>query len=295
MALGGRAFAKDDPIMASADLESILAKLARGVEHAELFHRVAAEAIGGDNVYELIFEFDRQAGEVDIYGRFMRSPPVARMGAIFGDFIHSYRSALDHLVWALSTRFQTMPPPAHPFPRKSPWRDISFPIVLKPQDWKSTLGSRLRLIDPRHHAAFRELQPFHTSPAAPEREALAMLDGLWNIDKHRAINFPKMDVQLVSMSATRLSSGEPIRFEVESFGPQRIDRVALDRKTQLAQLRLIDPWPETPAEVKVDRVIGVDVLLDQGSPGFGQPMTIVHDAVNEATVRAIHKFESELR
>jgi hypothetical protein len=102
--------------LSAPDFDTVLAKIGRAKEHAGGLTEAANDFFTHHDTYELVFEFDREAKEIDVYGRFGRRPPVADFGAIFGDFLNCYRSALDHIVWALSVRCQHAPPPPYPIP-----------------------------------------------------------------------------------------------------------------------------------------------------------------------------------
>jgi hypothetical protein len=72
-----------------------------------------------------------------------------------------------------------------------------------------------------------------------------MLDGLWNIDKHRVVNFPNMDVTMEGLSVVRLRDDTPVNFDLHSLGPRRLSLAAFDGETHLARLRMRDPGPPT--------------------------------------------------
>ena len=190
--------------MTAADFDTVYAKLRRANEHAQRFDDLAEGFFTGKDTYELILGFDRQAQEIDVHGRFYQPPPLAYLGAVYGDFLNCYRSALDHIVWALSIRHQPAPPPPHPLPHGNQWRYIGWPVALTQNQWDGAVGGRhSRLLIPALHDRFRSLQPFVTGPTSPEHEPLAMLDALWNIDKHRVIHIAEVDLTLEGLTAQR--------------------------------------------------------------------------------------------
>jgi hypothetical protein len=276
----------------AADFETVMAKLRRANQHAEWLKRTINDFFGTASTYDLMFDFENYPKEIDVYGHFVRKPPLAYFGAVFGDIMNCYRSALDHIVWALSVRHQIKPPPPHPLPPGSPWKDVGFPICLDPgNNWKSALGSKLRLVDPNLHADFRSVQPFVTGPKAPEEEWLAMLEGLWNVDKHRVVHIANVDISLEMLNVTLKSNGRALQFSFVPGGPQRLDLGAFDKETHLGRVWPQDPWPEGVDEGQVERGIRVNVLLDDGSPGFGKNMEFIQNQINHAVIYTACIFE----
>lgn len=112
--------------------------------------------------------------------------PNERWSVLVGEIAHDYRSALDQLVYGLSS---INPPPTPPAHLNDPWRAISFPIVLDETHWSARCRDALWAITPpRLRASFRGLQPFHRRQH-PDRHPLAILNKLWNGDKHRSLHF----------------------------------------------------------------------------------------------------------
>jgi hypothetical protein len=279
------------------DYLSILAKLKRATQHAEWFCRVIDDFFGDPNKFELIFEMDRQAREVDVLGRFVERPPLAYLGAVYGDILNCSRSALDHLVWALSVRHQAAiggQPPPNPIGWGSPWKTIGFPIVTDEANWKGTaLTKKLALVDPGLHSRFRDLQPFVTDPATPKQAWLAMLDGLWNTDKHRLVHIANLTVALEHLAVTRRSNGAPIRFTMGSLGPRGYTDSTYDAEAHLLRLGMLEPWPESTDEVEVERGVRVNLFLDPDVPGFAKNMDFAQRHMHNTAVLAIHAFEAE--
>ncbi len=282
-----------NPPVDAPDFQTVLAKVGRAKQHAGWFKQVCDTFFSDSNTYELILDLDRQAQEIDVYGRFVNEPPIAYLGAVFGDILNCARAALDHLVWALSVRHQIAPPPAHPIPYDSPWRYIGFPIVLKPDDWSGAIGSRLALVDRRLHTKFRDLQPFVTNPNSPAQAWLAMLDGLWNIDKHRSIHIANLTVALEHLKVTRRADGHTLSFDFAPWGPRTVDVAAFNTQTQLARIRMREPWPQTVDEVEMERGLRASFHLDYGAPGFGRDLTWAQAHMHNAAVLAAHTFEPE--
>ncbi|MEK7280878.1 MAG: hypothetical protein AAB037_00805, partial [Chloroflexota bacterium] len=85
--------------------------------------------------------------EVGVRIHIRKQHPAARIGAIVGDIVHDLRSALDHVVWALSEHYSGAAPP-DPIPKRSPWRYNGLPHTIDPPHWKSAQGQALGGIDP---------------------------------------------------------------------------------------------------------------------------------------------------
>jgi hypothetical protein len=189
-------------------MPSHLAKLRRAQTHLALLHKLE-ESLRDGEVYRTFTECAPETGEVIVYGEPRRGSPTAEWGVVIGDIVHNLRSALDHLVWALTLAYQPGPPP-NSVPRKGPgseWKDVAFPIYTDPYPldasgnlipWRNAKEPKsLWGIDPVLRADFEELQPFKRkgNPALvqlgtdnPAFDPLAILHNLWNIDKHRHVN-----------------------------------------------------------------------------------------------------------
>jgi hypothetical protein len=153
------------------DLSSIKVKLDRAKEHLEEI--VAIDKQFSDVPCNLVFTEDYDKG----IGYFVVALPKTpiELSAIVGDCLHNLRSALDYLVWQLVLSN----PPSQPSIRNM------FPICSSRKNFESQLqGKRL---DGVHQEAIRiieSLQPYHNS-----NHPLALLDSLYNADKHRDLNY----------------------------------------------------------------------------------------------------------
>jgi hypothetical protein len=284
-----------NPPAAARDLATVFAKLARSNEHSERFKAISNAVFGDAKKYDLAFRFDHKAGEIHVTGCYIEVPPVAYLGAVFGDALNCARSALDHVVWALSLRHQTSPPPPFPIPWSSPWKRIGFPIVHDASNWNGALTTRLALVDPALHSRFYDLQPFVTNPADPSQAWLQMLDDLWNIDKHRAIHIGRLTVAFETLTVRRRINGALIPCTFQSSGPQSIDLYDIEAEANLGRLTNTDfrAWPETPAEMQVERGFRVNLFLDPSEPGLGKNMEFAMGNMHNAVVLAAHAFEPE--
>jgi hypothetical protein len=253
-------------IVAGDLLRDAEAKVARAQEHFrtldDLVVAFSAEA------YRVELENDwTDSGDVIVFVEAVREPPALDWGPLIGDVVHNLRSALDNVIWALSDSGARGPAP-NPVPRKGPWRNVVFPVVLDSADWKSRVGLNLWALDTAQVAVLKKLQPFFTGQQAPDREPLAVLDELWNIDKHRHLHLVNATLELREVGSSPPFPGAPnVEFEIVSKrapGP-------VEGRTEIGRARLI------PGEVKAMNMpemhmnpsVPVDVAFDQGPPAHG--------------------------
>jgi hypothetical protein len=120
-------------------------------------------------------------------------------------------------------------------------------------------------------ASLQGLQPYVTGPQAPNREPLAVLDELWNIDKHRHLHLVNATIELRDVISVEAIPGIPrIEFEIVSKrapGP-------LKGPAEIGRARPVDrPGVQTPRtnlpQVFMYPDLAVDVAFDQGAPAYG--------------------------
>jgi hypothetical protein len=167
--------------------EACIARVRRADMHLESLNTLLSDFIKS-GAYSVVAHPDldtfRHTREIVLTAKVSHDPPSLPASLVVADILNNLRSALDNLVWALSVEFQPVPPP-YPIPQGDPWRDVKFPVTLYRRDWKGALGSQLKLVDPTVHAKFERLQPFDRRQHDPERDEFAVLNELWNTDKHR--------------------------------------------------------------------------------------------------------------
>lgn len=98
-------------------------------------------------------------------------PVPDSIGLIFGDFVHNLRAALDNLVWEIAT--QNRGKLNFPISRERPKPPAIFAPLLQ------------RSIPPEAYEIIERLQPYHATDPSDPRHRLAVLNSLWNKDKHR--------------------------------------------------------------------------------------------------------------
>ena len=104
-------------------------------------------------------------------------PPLERLGLILGDYVHSLRSALDHLVWRLVETANR-----HQVP-KNKWSEIYFPVVTTSlaEFWGK---EPLRYLTVEQVTYIEGFQPYRAGNyPGPLRD----LQFFWNADKHRIV------------------------------------------------------------------------------------------------------------
>jgi hypothetical protein len=104
-------------------------------------------------------------------------PPPVTLGPVFGDVVHNLRATLDHIAWNLALR-NLSGTGCQPFER------TAFPLIRNFTEgsihhfWELAAD-----ILPDAIPEITELQPAHSGN--PDNHPLAVLDKLWNADKHR--------------------------------------------------------------------------------------------------------------
>jgi hypothetical protein len=98
--------------------------------------------------------------------------PEVEWGIIIGDAVHCLRSALDQLVFGLCLE---------PSKRRS-----AFPICRTERDWIIDAPGQIWSLPSKYLAIVHGAQPYHRGDQA-SAHPLALLNELWNLDKHRAI------------------------------------------------------------------------------------------------------------
>lgn len=156
-------------------LEGIRAKLARSVEHLVELDDGVHQYLDANPV-----GIQRQVqpdGETSVIAFVVKEQPPIELAILAGEVVHQMRSALDHLANQLVRAAGNTPTRSTSFPtaRERPQKGINVP---------GGVGSRaLQIIE--------SLQPYHRRDQ-PQKHPLALLNELWNIDKHRNLALTTM-------------------------------------------------------------------------------------------------------
>lgn len=159
------------PQSPQSGLVGVNLKLARAQEHFEAI--AAIDERFAAVLCEVVFREDKDKG----IGYFAISLPETplELSTIVGDCLHNLRSTLDYLVWQI---VRSNPP-------NTPERRNMFPICSSPQEFASQVKrGRLRGVPAAATEIIERLQPYD-GPDHP----LALLNELYNADKHRDLNF----------------------------------------------------------------------------------------------------------
>jgi hypothetical protein len=229
-----------------------------------------------DDPYEIVSEpnTDSFPPEVIIYGRALKDPPTEAASFVIGDIVNNLRAALDNLVWALSVKASPSPPPKDPIPKGDLWRKVAFPVVIHKTRWNDACVTALRFVDPALHARFYRLQPFYRRKKKPWRDPLAVLDELWNIDKHRHLHvthaFLGLEYVLSTYPLKIVAEAPPgyadaLKHSYSIVSQRRPGPVK--GKTELG--RVIEPGLPLAPDVYMHTYIAFDIAFEQRSPANG--------------------------
>lgn len=108
-------------------------------------------------------------------------PFPIRWGLRLGDVVHGYRSALDHLAWAVVARGA-----AGKLTKRQAFR-VQFPISKQRGHFNEALAERLPGARRADIAIIRRYQPYQRGQRSLARHVFTILADLSNDDKHRAV------------------------------------------------------------------------------------------------------------
>ncbi len=127
---------------------------------------------------------------IEVVGR-VPFPPILRL--LVGDFAYCLRSALDHVIWALS----------QPLPPKKNRLQIEFPIFDSPAKFASDSPKKIGALPIGVQQAVERLQPYHCGTGA-DSHPLWRLYWLCNSDKHRVLSVVATGIYFSGMSGMNL-------------------------------------------------------------------------------------------
>lgn len=151
-------------------------KLRRADMHRDDLERRIDRFIGTEP-YRVSKESDVKAGKRRWVVNIDRSPPAIRWGALLGESLFGYRSALDNLAYDLAVSYSgTL--------GKDVARTSAFPIYWWRAPTKKDLDKKIGSVHPEARRLIEEMQPYGRT----DRAALKHLDAIHNFDKHRALH-----------------------------------------------------------------------------------------------------------
>jgi hypothetical protein len=174
---------------ASADFSR---KLDRALTHIDAL-RVSIGEWLNSNAYALVEETEAETGYQVVVPK-ITEEPGDEWPLLIGDAVHNMRSALDHLVYALAVKgYQATHTGGVPADTQ---KRLMFPILTASPDPKRTVEKyfadtakiQLQYVPTSAVARIQRLQPYECSAAAPFADALAVINELDIIDKHRRLN-----------------------------------------------------------------------------------------------------------
>lgn len=132
-------------------------------------------------LYDIVSEIHADKRELAAYFRLRQNPLPAWAGGV-GDVVHNLRSALEHLAYQIVDATSG-----------TVGRDIKFPIYTSESNyrrWRTPVPERNRRdpftgVDPRAIDAIEAEQPYRGQDR--HNHPLAILNRLWNHDKHRVL------------------------------------------------------------------------------------------------------------
>jgi hypothetical protein len=189
-------------------------------------------------------------------------PIPVRWRLLLGDIANNYRSALDHLAWALVSRGRTPPSTGKLTSRQE--KAIYFPIFDDRLEYNRQLSRYLPGVRRADRASVRRCQPYHRGVRNRPREPLVLLAGINSGDKHRTIQplwaFPsRIDIEVTDTRDCALSA--PEHWRRRAYHLDVGAEVALMRCRKLGS----DPQLEVQLNVASTPTIGNRISLREWS------------------------------
>lgn len=272
---------------ATTSKERLLARLDRAgsnlTELNELFHTFMSDK----RTYRIRSLQDLYTNDIVCYVQLLREPAFLAWASIIGDVVHNLRATLDNLVWELSVAFSGAPPD-DPIPAGSRWRRICFPIITDSVKWEPSLShGGLWAVDPSLLPTFLKYQPFVTGKGTADREPLAILHDLWNIDKHRHIH-----VVIVGVAP---NSGHTFAFPTRGRGTVKnvggLRTLELNKLTELFEVEVAE---QVPQHVEMNWAVGFELSFSEGPPAYRRDTFDFLSGVKDTITTIVDEFESAL-
>ena len=245
-------------------VDGIRAKLARSIEHLLELDDAVHQYLNADPA-----GIQRQVqpdGETSVIAFVVKEQPPVELAILAGEVVYQMRSALDHLANQLVRAAGN-----------TPTRSTSFPAAIeRPQAGINVSGG----VDSRPLQIIEGLQPYQRRDQ-PEKHPLAVLNELWNIDKHRNLALATMKVTesqvFISSPGTSLVGGQ---FQAGPLGHNDI----------LGVFRFSDG--EIPPEVEIEVAGRLFVAFSHNGPWGSGPVTEVLEALHSyVTTTVVARLE----
>ena len=149
-------------------LDGVRLKLIRAQEHFDLISSILGDFVNTE--CQIVAQRD---SDTDITSLILHLPtPPLRVSLIVGDCLYNLRSALDHLVYQLVLKNQSVPTTAN-----------MLPICNSPDGYIRQLKrGRLDGVSAKAKAVIESLQPYKSG-----NKTLWLLSALANVDKHQTV------------------------------------------------------------------------------------------------------------
>jgi hypothetical protein len=171
-------------------LSGVRAKLQRADKHFAELDEIRQDWLDADKG-EIVHENHPEAREYVVICKRAPEPPP-EIGVVVGEMMHSLRSCLDNLVYALAIHeTKQNPPPC--------WKQLQFPILSNEADFNGRWKERLSVFSDTARAVMKELQPFKEHSLALSNHGLWIIHELDIIDKHRRLSVVGQQPRQVSI------------------------------------------------------------------------------------------------
>ena len=107
---------------------------------------------------------------------FSHEPDYLSAGLLFGELVHTLRSVLDNVAYALAVKIGSA---------SDVDRDIAYPICDSEAEYNAWVARRLPNVGAEYLSIIKQSQPFVRSPSNPSQDPLSLLhrSDIW--DKHK--------------------------------------------------------------------------------------------------------------
>jgi hypothetical protein len=229
----------------AVDLSSVDAKLAWAEQHFATL-KSGVDAFLKDERNSILLDGNADATKYVVRAVIPEMPDTQRWGLIFGDFVHCLRSALDHLLYAISVdELKADPPPNE--------RKIMMLLKRSEQGFRDA-RYRIEDLGPEVQARVESLQPYPGS----NNLLLGLLDDLDIRDKHRLLNVILVGLDEAIGLISGLIPGQECQIDAS--------RKPLEDQTPIFTLTLDRPNPD----VKVEGSLFIGVGLSEVVGAWGE-------------------------
>jgi hypothetical protein len=206
---------------------------------------------------------------------FLAPPPLLWWGLMLGDALHSYRVALDHMMWEVAVRQSDPEPPPKP-------KNVSFPICRSEKGfagWLRGLGFDL-------NADFvewlRQLQPF-----GPSGSGFAELAGLNNADKHQVL-------PIIALTESSAAFGGELRPRAARATPVRVlPEQPLQTGSEMFRWRFDEPMEHV--EMRHEPNLEPALPPREGEVAFPESLSQLMMGLQQLVQRTLHELPHRYR